>query len=489
MTLFNSLKEKFEKKDFTKEIILSDALNVDRRTIYRNRVNYGVNLGSLFVLESWIYDDLFNEVGGCNSEFEAVSKCITKFGNNGTADRLRQHYESYLQKIDWNFLRNNANITSIRVPIGYWHVNNGSFLNGLPFQPVAGVYAAAKPWDYVKQLITTASRYNISILVDVHGLPGGANSEAHSGMIQNPAVFFRTPRYVNKMCDEILPFITRDICVPYENIAGLQIVNEAYFDNTANDMKNYYARAVSSISKIDNNLPVVISDGWWPQQWSDWVSANNLAYNVVIDSHIYRCFSNEDKNKDAGTIINQLPQTVSFDKGKADFVVGEFSCVLDEETWKRTNGNRNVFISNFGTMQTSIFPKMASFGWYFWTLQFKWGDGGEWGFIPQVSKKNLQLRSKTVKNIDQNTVNKIIADHIQYWKGKGDRFEHWRFEDAIRQAVQDIQGFNSLANSKIGRWKSWTLRRRREYIASKGDSSFMWEWDQGYQRGLDEFNK
>ncbi|KAG0655608.1 Glucan 1,3-beta-glucosidase 3 [Maudiozyma exigua] len=485
MTLFKF----FNSDSSAKETVnLSDSLAIDRRAIFRNRVNYGVNLGSLFVLESWIYDDLFKEVGGGNSEFEAVSKCKTQFGAQATGNKLRQHYESYLNKIDWNFLKN-VNVTSLRVPIGYWHVNNGSFLNGLPFQPVADVYASAQPWTYFKTLVKTAGQYDISIVIDVHGLPGGANSEAHSGMVQNPAVFFKTPNYVNAMCNGILPIIVHDICLSFENIAGLQIVNEAYFDNNANDIKAYYLRATSNISKMDNNLPIIISDGWWPQQWSDWVSQNNISNNIIIDSHVYRCFSNEDKSKDAGAIYDSLPQTVQFDKGKADFMVGEFSCVLDEETWKRTKGDRNVHITKFGRAQTSLFPTIASFGWFFWTLQFKWGDGGEWGFVPQVSKNNLIMRSKNVKPIDSNRVAAIIAEHINYWNGKGSYFEHWRFEDAIRQAVYDIQSFNSLNNSRLGRWKSWTSRRRREYIGSKGDSQFMWEWDQGYQRGLDEFNQ
>ena len=484
MTLFKILKSN---SSANANVTLSDSVVIDKRTIYRNRVNYGVNLGSLFVLESWIYDDIFNEVDGGNSEFEAVSKGKAKFGAQATGDKLRQHYESYLDKIDWNFLRD-VNVTSLRVPIGYWHVNNGSLLNGLPFQPVTDVYASARPWDYLETLIKTAAQYDISILIDVHGLPGGANSESHSGLVQNPAKFFKTSSYVKTMCNEILPAIVQDICLRYENIAGLQIVNEAYFDNDANDIKAYYLHAVSNISKIDNNLPIIISDGWWPQQWSDWVSQNNISNNIVIDSHVYRCFSNEDKSKHAGAIYDSLPQTVQFDKDKADFMVGEFSCVLDEETWKRTEGDKNVHISKFGVGQTSIFPKIASYGWFFWTLQFKWGDGGEWGFVPQVNKNNLVMRSKNVQSVDPNKINGIIADHVNYWNSRGNSFEHWRFEDAIRQAVYDIQSFNSLNNSKLGRWKSWTSRRRREYVGSKGDSEFMWEWDQGYQRGIEEFN-
>lgn len=489
MSIIKSLKEKFEHVRIDEpKIPLPNNVTIDEKTIYRNRYNFGVNLGSFLVLESWIYGDLFDDVGGADTEFEAVSKCIQKFGVQDTISRLKKHYEEYITKIDWNFLTEKANITALRVPIGYWHVNNGSFLNGLPFEALQEIYQGAKPWDYLKDLIATAKQNNIGILIDMHGLPGGANGDAHSGVRNNPPVFFKTKKYLNKIY-EILPFIVADVCATNKNIIGLQVVNEAIFDNSASDIKSFYSQAINSIRQVDNSLPIVISDGWWPEQWSNWISENDLGYNVIIDSHVYRCFSDEDKRKQAGQIIEELPKTVTFEKEKADFLVGEFSCVLDEETWKRTQGIRDEHIKHYGIAQTTLFSQVASFGWFFWTLQFKWGEGGEWGLIPMINKGNLVTRSKIKVNIDQNKVQNIINDHINYWNGKGDQFEHWRFEDGIRKAVSDLSIFNSFNNSRLGRWHSWTKQRRFQYVKEKGDSKFMWEWDQGYQRGLDEFNR
>lgn len=495
MGIVNTLKHKFEQvhigdrlntnKHSLKNVKVDAEIQLDKTTIYQNRKNCGVNLGGLFVLESWT----FGELGDGNAEFDMISNLILQLGQNGAVDKLGAHYSSYLNTIDWGWLKDTG-CTSLRVPIGYWHVNNGGFIiDNVPFSSLKNFYLAVKPWDYFKQLIDTASKNNIGILIDIHGLPGGANKDSHSGYNNNDVSFFKTNEYINLICDKVLPFIVTDVCNKYVNITGLQIVNEATFDEHAEGPKKYYTRAIKQINSLNANLPIVISDGWWPDQWANWLLEQNLTEIVVIDTHVYRCFSNEDKAKNVETIISELPKTVNFPKDKADFLVGEFSCVLDQSSWDRTaNKDRDQLVKKMGNAQVSRFQQVSSFGWFFWTLKFQYGDGGEWGFIPMVNHGAIPKRSRRAADINPDEVNKIITEHKNFWNGKGPYFEHWRYEDGIRLAVNDIKAFDSLENSRIGRIKSWTSRRRAQYIKEKGDSEFMWEWDQGYQRGLDTFN-
>ncbi|CCH61307.1 hypothetical protein TBLA_0E02530 [Henningerozyma blattae CBS 6284] len=475
-------------KDIVEPEAIPNANQLSEKYYYRYRENHGVNLGSCFVLEPWIFDNLFDKGGSC--EFDAITNLSRAIGVEATAQRLNQHYSDYINKIDWIFLKNVANITALRVPIGYWHVNNGSFLGGLPFQPLQSVYSKAKPWDQLRNLISIASKYRIGILIDIHGLPGGANTDFHSGFNNPSPSFFSNGNYVNAMTEKILPFIVQNICSPNNNVIGLQIVNESVFDNNANGQKFYYAKAAVAIRKVDSFLPVIISDGWWPGQWGDWLQLTKLYNTVVVDTHVYRCYSDSDKSKNAGQIINDLAGSVNLPNDRGDFVVGEFSCVLDQSTWNKTQGSRSDWVRKYGNAQVSIFRKEASWGSFFWTLKFRWGDGGEWGFIPMTNQGCVPKRSTQGVNIDDNKVNQIIQQHISYWKDKGgEKMEHWRFQDAIRAAVNDIRAFSSFDNSRIGRWYSWKAQRRQAYIQSKGDSEYMWEWDQGYQQGLDNFNR
>lgn len=490
--MFDKLKNKIEsaidsKHPHTIQTKIPEASKISNRDIYRYRYNYGVNLGALFVLENWIYDDLFDHGG--SSELDAVSSQLKASSASDTSQKLAQHYQSYVDSINWSFLKD-AGVTALRIPIGYWHVGNGQFVDGLPHAPLKAVYKNAKAWDILKQIIATAGSHGIGVLIDLHGLPGGANADAHSGCTVSSATFFKNSAYVNQVVNEILPFIVRDICINNENVIGLQIVNEAAFDNKATGQKNYYYKAIKAIQNVDSSIPVVISDGWWPQQWADWVQKHGLATTVVVDSHVYRCFSDEDKSKSVQEITGDLPNTVNFPKDQADYMVGEFSCVLDTNTWNMTQGDRQKLVQRYGTTETSVFANVCGWGWFFWTLQFKHGDGGEWGFIPMVNESAIPKRpSGSHPIIGDNEIKACIQQHTEYWSDKGgDHMEHWRYEDGLKSSVADMRAFANFNNSLVGRWCSWKSQRRQQYIQQKGDSEFMWEWDQGYQKGLDESN-
>ncbi|CAR28323.1 hypothetical protein ZYGR_0R00570 [Zygosaccharomyces rouxii] len=492
--LKNKLEDVIDKKRTGKghgnkevEVKIPDSSQIDKKSIYKYRYNHGVNLGALFVLEKWIYDDLFDKGG--DTEYDAVNNQLKDSGAEATAQKLHEHYQAYLKSIDFEFLVDSG-VTALRVPIGYWHVGNGQFVDGLPYSPLKKVYENAKAWDVLKQLISTSNNYGIGILVDIHALPGGANADAHSGSSLKNASFFGNSSYVNQVCNEILPFIVKDVCQNNDNIIGLQIVNEAKFDNNASGQKKYYSKATKAIRAIDDDLPIVISDGWWPQQWADWVQQQGLDTNLIVDSHIYRCFSDSDKQKSAQQIIDDLPNSASLPKDQADYMVGEFSCVLDTQTWDKTQGDRGQLVKQYGNAKTSSFSKNASWGWFFWTLQFQHGDGGEWGFIPMVNSSSIPRRpGGTHAILSDNQIQSFVQQHSDYWKDKGgDKMEHWRYEDALKSSIADIKAFAEFNNSLVGRWHSWKVQRRQQYIQQKGDSDYMWEWDQGYQKGLDECN-
>ncbi|CCK72170.1 17-beta-hydroxysteroid dehydrogenase-like protein KNAG_0J00880 [Huiozyma naganishii CBS 8797] len=473
MGLIDRLKSKFEqvhievphhdhKPPIKDERRDSAAGTINKKAIYKNRYNYAVNLGSLFVLESWIYNDVF-EAGG-NSEYEAVNNLVTKQSYDSAVGKLREHYNNYMNKIDWNWLQHEAGATALRVPIGYWHVDNGKLLGDLPFSTLANVYEAARPWDVLKDLIRKAAEHNIGILIDIHGLPGGANGDAHSGIQNGTPSFFGTEKYVNKVCNDIIPFIVRDVCIGNDNVIGLQVVNEATFSNDATHEKAYYLKAFQIIHEIDNTLPVVISDGWWPDQWADWVQQNNLQHQIVIDSHVYRAFSEEDKAKTADQIIADVPRTVNFPRDRADFMVGEFSCVLSEETWQKTPGNRDDHVRAFGNVLTQRFAQVASWGWFFWTLQFQWGDGGEWGFVPMINKGCIPRNPARSLETNEDALAKMLEESRDAFEGDKPTFEH-----AFKKAIADTKTFDEFNHSQIGRWTAWVNQQKQIHGGAKKD--------------------
>ncbi|CUS21576.1 LAQU0S03e05732g1_1 [Lachancea quebecensis] len=492
--MFDKLKQKVQKlklsddKEHVPKIGSSNSLS--KKDIYRNRYNYGVNFGSLFVLESYIFHDLFEEGG--DNEHDAVAAMVKKHSAEEVAKKLQSHYDNYVSDEDWNWLKNEAGVTAIRLPIGYWHVGNGKFItSGMKFHDLQKVYEAAKPWDYVRKIIQQAGKHDIGVLVDLHGLPGGANGDAHSGESNGgSAKFFSNHDYVKAIVDDLIPFVVKDVCTTNENVIGLQVVNEAAFSNSASHEKKFYAKAIKAVQSLDDSLPVVISDGWWPDQWADWLHENKLVNNVVIDSHIYRCFSDEDKKKSARQLTDELPKSIDYPHEKADYMVGEFSCVIDEESWKRTKEPRDECVACYGKKQVEVLRKKASWGWFFWTFKFQEGDGGEWGFQTMVDRGCIPKRPRVDPSIDDAKVKSLVEEHAKYWKEKGgDKPETWRFEEGLKTAADDVLAFNNFDHSRVGRTNFFKNLRRSQHIAAKGDSKNVWEWEQGYDKGLSEFNK
>ena len=47
-----------------------------KKQIYQSRLNFGVNIGACFVMEKWIFHELFPD--GADCELEAVSKQVNR---------------------------------------------------------------------------------------------------------------------------------------------------------------------------------------------------------------------------------------------------------------------------------------------------------------------------------------------------------------------------------------------------------------------------
>mgnify|MGYP003365435765 FL=1 len=469
---------------------VEDGAKPTIKQIYQSRQNFGVNFGSLFVLEKYIYGEMFDE--NTDVELDAIKKCVQSKGLEWTRKKLENHWNQYCTDDDWRWLKSKG-VQSIRIPIGYWMVDGGRFAEGTSFGSVSGVYKNA--WNiFIEKYIKKAAQYHISILVDLHALENGANTGQHSGENFSEPGFWKNLKSMDNAC-QLLQFIASAIN-QYDNISALQIVNEAPFDNDAKYQKKYYARAINCIREVNNSIPIIISDGWWPQQFADWVSEKGgAALGIVIDDHVYRSFSDEDKGKSADQLISELENTVvgGDAANKADFIVGEYSCVLDGKTWEKTQGNRSDKVKKFGNKEVELLKKRARAGYYFWCYKFQYGDGGEWGFKPMVDSGSIPTRDTNPRLPSDSDfrryLNDLLKSHENYWNSQNpnEHYEHWRYKDGFTTAWNDSLEFSKMDNSRIGRINCWKTTRKDQHIRNKGDSQFIWEWEQGFDKALEIF--
>jgi aryl-phospho-beta-D-glucosidase BglC (GH1 family) len=178
--------------------------------ILRYRYHHGANLGSVFILERWLTPSMF---ASCNaagtSELAAVESSVKQIGLEGTRAGFEKHWKDYIVDPDLDWLRD-AKCTTVRLPIGYFTLGPG-FCQTTPFKAVAPVYLNA--WSAVKELVQRCGQRGIGVLIDMHGLPSGANDQDHSGTNSGKAELWGNQ--VN------LALATRCVCFVVEQVKAM----------------------------------------------------------------------------------------------------------------------------------------------------------------------------------------------------------------------------------------------------------------------------
>lgn len=464
-----------------------------RRELLQGRFQQGPNFGGLFLLERWIDDRLFEPDADGDSELAAL-EAAHKAGYtlSEMRDAWQKHYTSYISDEDWDALRDSG-ITAVRIPIGFWIINDGAFTANTPFEKFTEVYAGA--WQALRDLISAADQRDIGVIVDLHALPGGANGDAHSGTNSGKSEFWLHQCHRNMMQGAI-EWVTRAL-LRYENIVGLEIINEPSYGEPK--LREYYLETLERIRRISLDLPVIIGDGWdlpWcckiVKELNDQVSKDGVPRTVglIIDTHVYRAFSEEDKSTPADELVSRSRSSLPQNRD-VDIMVGEYSCVLSEESWSAFSGDRKLTELRYGQEQLSGFTQSARAGAMFWTYKFGNGCGGAWDFnamsacgaIPRWQAG--ESYSHSPPSLDD-ALRHAMDAHIQFWKSKdrSENWENWRFEEGFVQGYTDGESFASFHQSILGRLAAWTAARTAQHIQRSGPSSKIWVYSHGYAQGV-----
>lgn len=465
-----------------------------KRQIYHSRFNHGPNLGAWFVNEKWICDCLHDKCSKGGSELDAVQSVVKSSSVGDANKKWLEHYNNWITDSDWDWMKSKG-VTAVRVPIGYWMVDDGSFTKHTEFSKYADVYKGA--WNILKDNIKKADQRGIAVLVDLHALPGGANDQEHSGSSCGKALLWDSSS--NKdLSSKILSFVAKDL-KSFDNICGIQILNEAPYCHEGHYQERFYASAAKAIREVNEDVPIVISDGWDLGKFVSFVESSISKHRehpqVIIDTHVYRCFSQDDCKKSAPELINGIDSAISDVPPQVDVLVGEFSCVLSEDSWK--GQDRNRLVKEYGNKEVQRFSQVARGGYYFWTYKFEHGSGGEWGFREMTDVGALPTYSSESFNKGDDEANKAyeekkktaLDNHKGYWEGQNPKqdWEFWRFEQGYWYGWNDSLGFAKFNNSELGRLGAWKLSREAQHVAAHGDSNMLWNFQHGFDQGMQDF--
>lgn len=477
--------------------------------ILRYRYHHATNLGSIYVIERWLSPSRFPDGAEGSSELTSVKAWVDQIGINATKQKFEEQWANAVSDEDIDWLVNVAKATTIRLPIGYYDLPSPDFTRGTPFEPYAQVYSDA--WNSIRTLMSRLRARSVGVLIDLHALPGGANTQEHSGTNSGRAELWTdsSNRELGVRCCE---FLAQDAKTG-SDIAGIQLVNEADWD--APGMYKWYDACIAAISDIDASIPVIISDGWNLGKAIDWSLQKNSVITsqnpVVIDTHYYWAFSDMDKRKSPQQIIGEIPSKLEelndkegsvIDRGAVQVIVGEYSCVLTEDSWANSNGvPKEQLVTQFGQTQSHRWQQRAG-GSFFWTWKMDWMPGGEWGFKAQTDAGNIvpprftnmsaEEKSKLVekgRHERDGRMQESVQQHIDYWNhtDPNGHYDHDKFIHGWKVGYRDALSFfegRDTQGDKIGFLEMWCLKRLRE---SGYRGGFTWLFEQGLRKGIQDY--
>lgn len=221
----------------------------------------GVNLGGWLVLEKWMTPTLF-------ADTSAVDECTFMQTPNASI-KLRNHQKNFIQEEDFRWMRDNG-VNAVRIPIGYW-----IFDGDAPFAPCI---------ERLDWAFTMAERYNIEVLVCLHGAPGSQNGNDHSGR-RGKALWYRERRYRYQTV-EVLERLARRYR-DHPKFWGLELLNEPRVGVVQWKLRQFYNEAYRRlITILAPTTRIVFHDAFTPRMLSAAIW-DNAEHPVTMDIHWY----------------------------------------------------------------------------------------------------------------------------------------------------------------------------------------------------------
>lgn len=492
--------------------------------VYRYRKQRGVNLGSWFVQERWICGSTF-----VNSGASAPAQSDLDIARGPHAKQtLEAHWDTWIQESDWKWLAERG-FTAVRIPIGYYHICgvDPSVLDGTEFQGFQHVFEGA--WTRITGAIEMAYRCGLGVLIDLHAAPGKQNTESHSGT-SNPSSFFTNERNQKRATEALCSLLAHlskfvNLREPrLTNLIGIELLNEPRPDSDQALVK-WYTNTIQALRRIDETIPIYIGDCWRLDQYADYTSSISSSSGcrglLVLDHHLYRCFTESDirtsamehaenvttNMKAAFTRINEKVGRVH-----GGVIVGEWSAALNPGSIR--NGERvEDQLKNYVNAQLEVYESNACGGWFFWTYKKEWrGDKG-WSLVDAVEagvfpdcvglQKKFSARqeigdTERKENVKRDRINTALGNHTTYWSRYPGRYNHTLFEEGFADGWEEAFAFFDFNDvgptvSELGFIPARAFVKSQERAQGTdnkaGDAKYggasYWEYEHGFVQGVE----
>ncbi|CAH0521566.1 unnamed protein product [Peronospora belbahrii] len=441
----------------------------------------GANLGGWLVLEPWITPSIFYQFLGTQHRYgeKAPEKTAMDMHSFCTAldkeeanRQLRIHYATWVSEDDIKEMAE-AGVNSLRVPVGDWMFK--------PYEPYVGCTdGALEELDRVADL---ADKYNIDLLLDIHGLVGSQNGFDNSGktstikwtstMNTQPigtTMFEHWPvrsaewigsfdaetgsytsinyEHLMHSLDTVVAIVHRYASHPA--VVGIEPANEPWELTPIDLLKEYYWRAYKRVKARAPRWKFVIHDSFrfGVQYWSQFMVG---CPDIALDTHIYQAWMAPGTKSDYYANACQQKYTIAnMESSVMPVIVGEWSLGTDNCAMWLNGFNDNLpgfpntqcrmvdcpVYSTYlgkdfpGTPLDTTKPIQGPYG----TGQ----SGPAFGKCPVTSDTAFGQKDdiEFSRNLNLKKLNAFTLGHGWYfWNFKTEFGSRWNFLDLVRQGV------------------------------------------------------
>ena len=195
-------------------------------------------MGGWLVLEKWMTPSLF--VGT-----KAVDE-YTFMQTSGAAKKIEAHRKSFITEADFKWLSKNG-LNAVRIPVGYWLFDGDE-----PYTPTI---------KYLDWAVRMAEKYDLKVLIDLHGHKGSQNGKDHSGKI-GKSQWHTSLKNRQHSIDTLEKIARRYSDTPA--VWGIQMINEPKFGLLQLKLRWFYKRAYDRLRAAARDQRRSVGPGWKP---------------------------------------------------------------------------------------------------------------------------------------------------------------------------------------------------------------------------------
>ena len=363
------------------------AFDPVKATLMRYRQQQGVNLGAWFVQEGWMETDFMScATGTKQAEFDILDGFGTsRDGLTSARAYMEKRWDTWITEDDFRNLAQQG-INTVRLPIGYWSAGP-YFTHYSPFEQYRSVYEFS--WRYIARAINWAAKYDIGVIVDLHGAYGSQNGQAHSGLNDGNIEWYNS--WNQGLTTELLVWLAKEIS-DVTNVIGIQLLNEPQNRDSYWQWLPTAMDAMRNASAYAKTIPLYFHDAFVLSKGAAFVQKRTDF--VISDHHAYYVYTPSDQALTAqghvtkldGSIFGQFAEQSSI--ARRNLIVGEWSCAL---AWSSIKDSKNPSKdqTEFCQTQQDIWQTTGA-GWTFWSYKMENCDQNSGWCFQSASKKFLQ---------------------------------------------------------------------------------------------------